>query len=55
MAELYRAARQGEISKADLKNLVYTLSQIAKLIEIGRIERRMEILERLTRVSEPTH
>ncbi len=55
MLLLYRAAGQGVISNEDLKNRVYSLSQIAKLVEIQRIERRLELLEALVSTNAHTH
>lgn len=55
MAVLYRAARRGDISTEELKGSIYALSQIAKLIEIGKLEERMEALEKMAIPGEWAH
>lgn len=55
MASLYHAAQRGDISTVALRNSIYALSQIAKLIEIDRLESRMEALQKMAAVGERTH
>lgn len=45
MAKCYREARSEIIEPATASKLVWVLSAIAKVIETGDIERRLEILE----------
>lgn len=55
MAALYHAAKRGEISSRELKDSIYALSQIAKLIEISKLEARLETLERMATAGERAH
>ncbi len=55
MAALYRAAQRGDVSTDELKSLIYALSQMAKLIEIGKLEERMDTLEKMATADERTH
>lgn len=45
MARLYRAMRAGTMDSQDGSRLAFVLSQIAKLIEQGDLERRLIALE----------
>lgn len=45
MARVYRAARTGQTDTADASRLVYMLTSIAKMIEIGQLEQRLIALE----------
>lgn len=47
MARVYRDARTGQTSTADASRLVYMLTSIAKMIEIGQLEQRLAALERI--------
>lgn len=55
MVALYHAAQRNEISRLELKTSIYALSQIAKLIEICKLEERLEALERTATASEWPH
>ncbi len=55
MAALYHAAQRGEISTEQLRGFIYALSQIAKLIELGKLEERMEMLEKMLTAGGRTH
>ena len=44
-ARLYRAGRRGELPAADASRLSNVLSLVAKLIEGGEFERRLEQVE----------
>ena len=44
-ARVYREARAGKIETADASRLSFMLQGIAKMIEAGTIERRIEALE----------
>lgn len=45
VAALYREARRGQIDTQDATRLAYLLQILAKIIETGDIERRLELLE----------
>jgi hypothetical protein len=45
MARVYRDARTGMTDTANASRLVYMLTSIAKMIEIGQLEQRLIILE----------
>jgi hypothetical protein len=45
MARVYRDARQGRADTTDASRLVYMLGSIAKLIETGQLEQRLNVLE----------
>ena len=45
MARVYRDARTGMTDTANASRLVYMLTSIAKMIEIGQLEQRLTILE----------
>ena len=45
MARVYRDARSANTDTADASRLVYMLTSIAKLIEIGQLEERITKLE----------
>lgn len=45
MARVYRDARTVTIDTADASRLVYMLTSIAKMIEIGHLEQRLTALE----------
>jgi hypothetical protein len=45
MARLYKAARRGEIATGDASRLGFILMGLAKLIEGGDLEKRLEALE----------
>ncbi len=45
MAKVYREARTGMTDTANSSRLVYMLTSIAKMIEIGQLEQRITILE----------
>ncbi len=45
MARVYRDARTGQADTADASRLVYMLTSIAKMIEIGQLEQRLTALE----------
>lgn len=45
MARVYRDARTGQTETADASRLVYMLTSIAKMIEIGQLEQRLNALE----------
>jgi hypothetical protein len=45
MARVYRDARNGQAETADASRLVYMLTSIAKLIELGELEKRITNLE----------
>ena len=47
MARVYRDARTGQAETADASRLVYMLTSIAKLIETGQLEERLNELERI--------
>jgi hypothetical protein len=49
MASVYRDARTARIDSQDASRLVYMLSQIGKLIEIGQIEQRLAELEKISK------
>ncbi len=55
MAALYHAAQRGDISAEELRGSIYALSQIAKLIEIDKLEERMEVLEKMATAGERAH
>jgi hypothetical protein len=46
MAKLYKLARRGEVTTSDASRLAFILMGIAKLIEGGDLEARLEALER---------
>ena len=46
MARVYRDARQATTDTADASRLVYMLTSIAKMIEIGQLEQRLNALEK---------
>lgn len=46
MARVYRDARTAATDTADASRLVYMLTSIAKMIEIGQLEERLTALER---------
>ena len=45
MARVYRDARTATTDTADASRLVYMLTSIAKMIEIGQLEQRITLLE----------
>lgn len=45
MARVYRDARTAITDTADASRLVYMLTSIAKMIEIGQLEQRISLLE----------
>lgn len=45
MAKVYRDARTANTDTADASRLVYMLTSIAKMIEIGQLEQRLNALE----------
>jgi hypothetical protein len=45
MARVYRSARTAKTDTAEASRLVYMLTSIAKLIEIGQLEQRLITLE----------
>jgi hypothetical protein len=45
MARVYRDARTATTDTADASRLVYMLATIAKMIEIGQLEQRLNALE----------
>lgn len=45
LASIYREARRGEIDTQSATRLAYLLQVLAKVIETGDIERRLELLE----------
>jgi len=45
MARVYRDARTAATDTADASRLVYMLTSIAKMIEIGQLEQRITALE----------
>ena len=45
MAKVYRDAKTGQTETADASRLVYMLTSIAKLIEVGKLEERLNALE----------
>ncbi len=47
MARVYRDARTGQTETADASRLVYMLTGIAKMIEIGQLENRITLLEKM--------
>ena len=46
MAKVYRDAKSGNTDKQDASRLVYMLTAIAKMIEIGQLEQRLTDLEK---------
>lgn len=46
MGKVYREVREGSVSSTDGSKLVFMLSQIGKMIEIGMLQRRLEQLEK---------
>lgn len=46
MARVYRDARTATTDTADASRLVYMLTSIAKMIEIGQLEQRLIALEK---------
>lgn len=45
MARVYRDARTGKTETGDASRLVYMLTSIAKMIEVGQLEERLNALE----------
>jgi hypothetical protein len=45
MARVYRDARSGQTETADASRLVYMLTSIGKMIEVGQLEERLNALE----------
>ena len=45
MARVYREAKTAKLDMADASRLVYMLTSIAKMIEIGQLEQRITQLE----------
>ena len=45
MARVYREARTGVSDTANASRLIYMLTSIAKMIEIGQLEQRLTALE----------
>jgi len=45
MARVYRDTKAGNRETADASRLVYMLTSIAKMIEIGQLEQRLIALE----------
>ncbi len=45
MARVYREAKTAKLDMADASRLVYMLTSIAKMIEIGQLEQRITELE----------
>lgn len=46
MARVYRDMRSKRIDMADGTKLIYALGQIGRVVEVVRIERRMDVLQR---------
>ena len=46
MARVYRDARSGQTDTQEASRLVYMLTGIAKLIEVGQLEKRLITLEK---------
>lgn len=46
MARVYRRARYAQMDTSDATRLVYILTQIAKLLELGQLEERISTLEK---------
>lgn len=46
MARVYRDMRSKRIDMADGSKLIYALGQIGRVVEVVRIERRMDALQR---------
>jgi hypothetical protein len=55
MVTLYQAAQRGDVSAEELRGSIYALSQIAKVIELDKLEERMEALEQMAITGERTH
>lgn len=51
MAKVYRDARTGQTDTAVASRLVYMLTAIAKMIELGELENRLSALERKNHVN----
>ena len=49
LAKIYREARDGERDTQDFSRLANGLSILGRLIEGGDLERRLEVLERITK------
>jgi hypothetical protein len=45
MGKVYRDARGGRIETGDASRLVFILSQMGKMLELGELERRLIVLE----------
>lgn len=45
MCRVYKDARRGATDTSDASRLVYMLTSIAKMIELGQFEQRLSILE----------
>ncbi|MBW8072377.1 MAG: hypothetical protein GJU77_01660 [Ferrovum sp.] len=50
MARVYRDMRQGKIETADGTKFAYVLGQLAKMIETGQLEARLELIEHTLKV-----
>jgi len=55
MSAHYYAAKRGDITIQDLKGIFYALTQIAKLIELDKLEERLHILDEMARAATRTH
>lgn len=49
LARLYRSAKAGEIAPQDATRLAYLLHLLARMLEVGELERRIAQLEDETR------
>ena len=52
LATLYRMARAGQMNLSDACKYAYLVTSIAKLIEIGDLEQRLNKLEKLEAIDE---
>jgi hypothetical protein len=50
MAKVYRDMKRGKVPTQDGTRLVYVLSQIGRVIEIGQVSARVEAVERVLRL-----
>lgn len=55
MTAHYFAAKRGDMATQELKCLIYALTQIAKLIELDKLEERLNILDEMARAITHTH
>jgi hypothetical protein len=54
MARVYRDARSAKTDTADASRLIYILTSIAKMIELGQFEERIKKLEEVKNVNART-